>query len=122
MIQDDIIAYIKTISNITDIVGNRIYWMEAPLSISKACIVVSEVDHDIVYNLDVDRSPWQISAHSKDKSECVNLQAYIVQNFKNYAGEMNGRYVVSTYINSRLIRDDSWWHSPTRVQIKYQED
>jgi hypothetical protein len=96
--------------------------MQAPPHVSKTLITVAKVDGDIVSNLDVDRSLWQISSFSKDKTECAQLAALILQNFKNYSGEMNSRYVVSTFRDCRILYENTWWHAPTRVQIKYQED
>lgn len=119
---DSIVAHLKTVSSITALVSDRIYSGETPVQISKTCIVVTKVDGDLVHNLDVKRPVYQVSVFSKDHGACVQLADLIVAQLKNYSGSWSGTYVVCTYRDDRVLRENTWWHAPTRFQIKYQED
>jgi hypothetical protein len=117
-----VIEMLSDITELTDIVDDRIYWPHAPNAISKPCVVVNTITGDRIHNLDFVRPTVQISCFSKDETECTDLAEIVVQNLKNYKGNVNGYFIVATYQVDRFFFDNTWWHAPVELQLKYQEE
>jgi hypothetical protein len=116
-----LIEMLEAITDLTDIVDDRIYWPHAPNAISKPCVVVNLITGDRIHNLDFVRPRMQVSAFSKDEDECADMAEIVVSNLKNYKGSVNGYFVVATYQVDQFFFDNTWWHAPVEVQMKYQE-
>ena len=117
-----LIEMLSGISELTDIVEDRIYWWpKVPHVTAISCVKVMLLTGDRIHNLDYRRPRMQVSSFSKDEDECAEMAEIIVNNLKNYKGNVNGYFVVAAYLVDRFFSDNTWWHAPVEVQMKYQE-
>ncbi len=115
--------HLETVPEITALVGDRIYWGEAPIVVTpRPTVRVTLINGNRLYNLDYASPQVQVSAFAKTKEDVETLKEAIIDELGNRAGLMGSTWVVSVYQDDRTFQDSTWWHSPITFGLRLRED
>lgn len=117
-----VVDYLETVSAITALAGERIYWDETPPAANpRPTIRVTLINGNRRHNVDYASPDVQVSAFAKDKVEVEALKEAIIDALGNRHGLMGTTWVTSAYQDDRTFRESSWWHSPITFGLRLQE-
>ncbi len=113
-------TYYSNISEITDICSD-IYYDASPTYAKDPMIVVYLITKGMVPELGFIRPLIQVSIYGKDNDTVQAIADLVIKHSKYQKLVVGDYFVVSVYRSDKIFRDNTWWHIPVELELKYME-
>ena len=114
---------LKNNTDITDIVGARVYHGMRPEG-EAPCINYFEVGYVLLHNGVLESSRYQISCRAEDPSDVQDLARKVSVLFENFQGVIDGFAIQRTTVEGKFSipePDTNLYHVPVDVRFVYNE-
>ncbi|GEM_PF-3549776 len=120
-------TYLKDTAELTNRVGRRIHYVNAPQSEQYPYLVFSKISDPPLHSVPARAPRFQFSIHAKDKYEALEIAGILSSMIQRFKGTMGGeggvRIKQGVELNSLIIYESETksYHIPLDFKINYLE-